>query len=64
MIEKLIKALKEDEGYYYCWQANIAMAFYDEYRRVFPKDEDTHNTILEVSNDAAKHFLNMLIKDD
>ena len=33
MIEELIKNLKKDKGLYYSYQANIAMAFKDEYDR-------------------------------
>ena len=33
MNEELIKQLKTDEDFYYGWQSNIAMAFYDEVKR-------------------------------
>ncbi len=60
MTKQLIKALKNDPGVYYAWQANIAMAFVDEMRRSAsrrPAYKDLH----KIANDAAKHFLNILI---
>lgn len=59
-IKHIQKHLNEDEDYYMSWQANIALQFYDEYRR--------HDTILphaklhEIANNAAKNFLNLLLK--
>jgi len=32
-IKKLVKELKIDKEYAYSWQSNIAMAFYDEYKK-------------------------------
>lgn len=59
-IDTLVRALEEDKepgSYYFGWQSNIAMAFYDEYRR--RKPQNLHE-IAEVSNEAAKNFLNLL----
>lgn len=75
-IEVLCNALREDtsEGsYYYSLQANIAMQFKDEFWKTYRSmsryyvdfedkmlvDEDK---IHEISNEAAKNFLNLLIK--
>ena len=63
-IKVLQKHLREDKSegsYYYSWQANIAMAFYDEARRQYPETYaiDFHN----VANLAAKNFLDNLIKE-
>lgn len=61
MIKELQKALKTDKELYYGYQANIAMAFFDEYRRrkkQYVNIKDLH----EISNNAAKIFLNLLIK--
>ena len=58
---KLIKALKEDKDYYYGWQANIAMAFYDEYRRCEKKYKNRKD-IHRIANNAAKNFLNTLMR--
>ena len=56
-IEDLVKALKEDEGYYESWLANIAIAFQDCYG--WEKDKkDIH----KISNDAAKKFLKQLME--
>ena len=56
-------------SYYHSWQCNIAMAFYDEYKRneewVSNKHLEgqtaTEIDISEIANNAAKNFLNMLI---
>ena len=54
-IQDLVKALKDDEGYYIGWIANIAMAFQDCYNW-----EEDKKDIHKISNDAAKHFLKQL----
>jgi len=52
-------AMKNDEQYYIAWQANIAMSFKDEMsRNGYEIDEKIHL----IANDAAKNFLNILIK--
>lgn len=69
-IEVLTKALRADKSegsYYYSWQANIAMAFQDAYGWVMkgslslipPTAQDLH----EISNKAAKNFLDLLIAE-
>jgi len=55
------KALSNDKEFYHVYQANIAMAFYDEYRRT--GNNLSHKTVHKVANKAAKNFLNLLIKD-
>jgi transposase len=64
-VDVLRKALKEDEGYYISWQANIAMQFKDEYGRKMEELGTQYNSdiIHEVANTAAKNFLDLLIKD-
>ena len=57
-IQQLTKALKEDDGYWISWQANIAMSFYDEVRKEKYKDPSTQ--FHEISNQAATNFLNNL----
>lgn len=62
MIEELKKNLIKDEGFYICWQANIAMSFVDEYYR----DEKKHKNYQDVhriANKATKNFLDSLIKE-
>jgi len=54
----LCKALKKDKGYYYGWQANIAMAFFDEAKR--NKVKVSTPKLHEISNNAAINFLNCL----
>lgn len=60
-IIEVVKALKEDEGYYQSWKANIAMAFYDElaYSDEYLPDLD----ISKYSNLAAERFLKQLMND-
>ena len=55
-VEQLVKALKEDEGYWISWQANIAMAFYD----ACDPDSNERTAIHEVANKAATNFLDNL----
>lgn len=58
----LIKNLKNDDEYYYSYQANMAMAFYDEYcknKKRWKNRQDIHH----IANEGAKNFLNLLIKD-
>jgi len=62
----IIKELKEDKELYYGYQANIAMAFMDTYR-YYKKNNNkkyiNNNDLHIISNDAAKKFLNLLIKE-
>lgn len=62
-VDVLCKALKEDEGYFISWQANIAMAFKDEYERTMNElnTHYNHDIIHLIANRAAKNFLNLLI---
>jgi len=57
MIEKLVNELRKDQSegsVYYSWQANIAMAMYDELDGKATQEE---------CNNAAKRFLQLLITD-
>lgn len=61
MIEELVEALKNDKtqgSYYYSWQANIAVAMQDAYEEAEDKTD-----IHKISNDGAKRFLDLLIKE-
>jgi hypothetical protein len=57
-IEKLIKALRTDPELYYAYQANIAVAMQDAY-----KDAENKQDIHAISNDGAKRFLDLLIRN-
>jgi len=63
-ITVITDAMNEDKSegsYYYSWQANIAMAFQDEYNRSKEKVDFLDDlNIHAISNNAAKNFLNML----
>jgi len=64
-VKTLSKELKKDKDLYYAYQANIAMQFKDEYsRRRKEKNYDYINNedIHKIANDAAKSFLDLLIK--
>ena len=51
-------------SYYHSWQANIAMAFYDEYWKwEGGSGELTRTEINRIANKAAQNFLNLLIMD-
>jgi len=59
LVEELSKD-KSEGSYYYAWQSNIAMAFFDQ----FLNDHEgslTTRQLHEVSNKAAKRFLETLI---
>lgn len=66
-VSVLVEALKTDEGYRIGWQANIAMAFKDEFWRTctthkhldLMDKEALHN----IANTAADNFLNLLCKE-
>lgn len=52
---------KSGGSYYYSWQANIAVAFQDAYREEFGDSPRMRHIIHDVSNNAAKRFLDQLI---
>ena len=60
-VEILVQALKTDEGYRIGWQANIAMAFKDEYNRNRLKYK-TKQDIHTIANNASDNFLDLLCK--
>lgn len=62
MTTELISALKNDPELYYAWQANIAVQFQDEFAKnikFYKNKKDIH----EISNNAAKNFLDLLISN-
>lgn len=67
-VDILCNALREDKSegsYYYSWQANIAMAFQDEFNRYAIEKEiegsASNFNIHVIANNAAKNFLDLLI---
>lgn len=56
---------KSEGSYYYSWQANIAMAFKDEFYRFQERNGRdvpiTSEDIHQIANTAAKSFLDLLI---
>lgn len=66
-VQTLCDALREDKSegsYYHSWQANIAMAFKDEFHR-YAADKEIEETarsfdVHTIANNAAKNFLDML----
>jgi len=59
-VKVLCTSLRNDPELYYGWQANIAMAFVDECSR---KKIGSRVKVHEAANTAAKHFLDLLIKE-
>ena len=63
-VDVLCKALNKDKSegsYYHSWQANIAMAFKDEYERIYPNTvEHSKMVVHQIANNAAKNFLDIL----
>lgn len=63
-VQILITALKTDESYRVGWQANIAMAFKDEFYRINPDLKNTSDYELHIiANQASNNFLNLLCED-
>lgn len=63
-VEVLVEALKTDESYRIGWQANIAMAFKDEFTRTNPDLKSTSEYELHIiANQASNNFLNLLCTD-
>lgn len=63
--KKLQKVLRSEEDLYYAWQANIAMAFCDEYfnyKKRNSKNSLNKEDIHKIANNAAKYFLDLLIE--
>ena len=56
--KELVETLKKDKGFYYAYQSNIAMAFYD----VAVGKGIPNKKLHEIANDAAKNFLDVFIK--
>ncbi|MCP4651589.1 MAG: hypothetical protein GY853_16125 [PVC group bacterium] len=56
--DRFVGTLHEDKELYYAYQSNIAMSFVDELRRQGYKLPDEH----KIANNAAKQFLDLLIK--
>jgi len=61
-IGPLISALASDEGYRLAWQANIAIAFYDEFLRSQYADDIPTEDVHRIANNAAKYFLKNLCR--
>lgn len=63
-VQTLITALKTDESYRIGWQANIAMAFKDEFCRTNPDLKNISDYELHIiANKASDNFLNLLCED-
>ena len=60
-LEVVRKAIREDEGLYQTYQANIAMAFHDEVSRS-QKVRVSKANLHQISNRAADCFLNLWVR--
>lgn len=66
LFKKFFKELREDEELLYAYQANIAMAFLDEYRNYKKKHNKkvlNYKEMHTIANTAAENFLDRLIKE-
>ena len=69
MIKKLVSELRKDNSpgsLYHSYQANIAMAFKDEFARLKHRQKGGYinrGHIHTIANRAAKNFLDILIRD-
>jgi chromosome segregation ATPase len=64
-MDRLREDLSEDKNpgsYYHSWQCNIAMSFFDVCRQNKDKVKVSTKNLHEISNKAAKNFLDLLIK--
>lgn len=64
-VQTLCKSLSEDKDLYYSYQANIAVQFQDVYHKELRKKNYKYmnsDDIHKISNDAAKLFLDLLIR--
>ena len=59
-IRLLGRTLKKDTNYYRSWKANIALAFYDEYRRT--KGYKSRAILHKIANQSADNFLELLMR--
>jgi len=65
MLKKLINTLKKDEEFYYAWQSNIAMSFYDNclrYKKTYNKKNLNRQDLHIIANKSAQDFLDLIIK--
>lgn len=56
-ITAIINLIKKDSGYRESWKANIAMAFYDEFRRTPSSKRTNLKAIHKIANKAADNFV-------
>lgn len=66
-VNVFIEHLRKDEGFYRCYEANIAMAFYDNFRWFYEKKYNVSNlqvdpNIHTIANLAANYFLKQLMR--
>lgn len=58
----VVNALRNNEGYYYAWHANLAMSFQHEFNKEYSEQTADIWQISDISNKAATLFLNTLIE--
>ena len=64
---QIANELHNDAGYRIGWQANIAMAFYDQalwYKSTSGKKYLTNVDLHRIANGAANNFIDQLVKDE
>ena len=68
-VEQLCKALRQDKGYWYGWQANIAMAYIDNEHWYRKKNNKVGKYLSRadehaIANEAADYFLKQITKQE
>ncbi len=61
-LTRICDELKNDKDYRICWEANIAMAFKDQFH--FSGHKHDRKIVHEVANKAAAAFIDQLIGKD
>ena len=63
-VRYLTYRLKKDEGFWIGYKANIAMTFFDNYYKFFPKTRHSRLSISKFCNTSAEEFLNLWTRKD
>ena len=61
-VRYLTYKLRKDEGFWISYKANIAMTFFDNYYKFFPKTRHSRLSISKFCNTSAEEFLNLWTK--
>ncbi len=62
-VKRLTKALREDKEFYFAYQSNIAMSFFDAMKPRISKQTVSDAELHEAANESAVNFLNLWIRE-